>query len=102
MIFRVRKEGDTMEGKIQTACANVIVAIQELDSGDGDSQAFPNIESSKKQSNEKYKFDVFISYSHKNPSHAKTLLETFNKIDPNCKVFYDRSSLTTGKLIQTI
>lgn len=91
-----------MEGKIQTACANVIVAIQELDTVDGDSQGFPNVESSNKQSNEKYEFDVFISYSHKNPSHAKTLLEMFNKIDPTCKVFYDRSSLTTGKLILII
>ena len=45
---------------------------------------------------DKFKYDVFISYSHKNPDQAEALLQAFKEIDENVKVFYDRSALTTG------
>ena len=48
------------------------------------------------QQSDKFDYDVFISYSHKNPSHAESLLECFKSVDRSCKVFYDRSALTTG------
>ncbi|XP_060564379.1 uncharacterized protein LOC132723632 [Ruditapes philippinarum] len=90
---RVRKDGDTTVGKIQSACKNIIMSIEQHDSGDIKQSA---LETNNKQQNDKFEFDVFISYSHKNPHHAETLLESFNSIDADCKVFYDRSALTTG------
>ncbi|XP_053381055.1 uncharacterized protein LOC123529545 [Mercenaria mercenaria] len=91
---RVRKESDTTDGKIQSACGNIILAIEQH--GDNKTPMPPSADTNNEQQNDKFEFDVFISYSHKNPVHAETLLETFNKIDPDLKVFYDRSALTTG------
>lgn len=45
---------------------------------------------------EKFEYDVFISYSHRNPTQAEQLLKIFNEIDSEVKVFYDRSELTAG------
>lgn len=94
--YRVRKDGDTTEGKIMSACGNIVLAIEEHDSGDGNTA--PVSATDKAESKEKFNFDVFISYSHKNPAHAEKLLESFNKLDPSFKVFYDRSALTTGNI----
>lgn len=44
----------------------------------------------------KFDYDVFISYSHKNPEHAEKMLKTIADMDPGLRVFYDRSELTTG------
>jgi hypothetical protein len=72
------------------------MSIEQHDSGDIKQSA---LETNNKQQNDKFEFDVFISYSHKNPHHAETLLESFNSIDADCKVFYDRSALTTGTFL---
>jgi len=41
-------------------------------------------------------YDVFISYSHRNLAAAKVFLETFQKLSPELKVFFDYDALKTG------
>ena len=94
---RLRKEGDTVNGKLKQACKQVMHAISnnESDTGNVDSKF-------KKEDNcvEKFEYDVFVSYSHKNPSEAETMLKIFADLDPKVKVFYDRSELVMGELFR--
>lgn len=41
-------------------------------------------------------YDVFISYSHQNKTHADKLLETLSSVDPDLKIFVDTAGLNTG------
>ncbi|XP_052768889.1 uncharacterized protein LOC128209084 [Mya arenaria] len=90
---RIRKEGDTTHDKIREACSMV---IESLDKQPSDAATSKTIIEAKLQSAEKFQYDVFISYSHRNPQQAELMLEIFKHIDPLIKVFYDRSALTTG------
>ena len=72
-----------MKVKVKEACKTVLT--KEIKS---------SVESA---SNQAHKYDVFISYSHKNPDQAKELLQRFETECPDMRVFYDRSELTTGK-----
>ena len=47
-----------------------------------------------------HKYDVFISYAHKNLASAKVFVDTFQKLNPKLKLFFDYDSLKTGKIIQ--
>ena len=93
----MRKEGDSAEEKLSSACTTIVENIDDplLTPSVGEiiqykQQLTPSVEDSK------FKYDVFISYSHKNPDQAEALLQAFKEIDENVKVFYDRSALTTG------
>ncbi|KAL4237274.1 hypothetical protein ACF0H5_001993 [Mactra antiquata] len=88
---RVRKEGETWNEKVKSACSIVVKDVQKAD----DMRLDTAITDSE-DSNEKHTYDVFISYSHKNPTHAEKLLQSFSDVDRSIKVFYDRSALTTG------
>lgn len=94
LFCRVRKEGDTTEEKLKSACGNVLLALEDQ-TPELAEQAVSDPET--KPDKDKYQFDVFISYSHKTPDKAEKLLATFKSIVPTIKVFYDRSALTTGK-----
>ena len=43
-------------------------------------------------------YDVFISYSHRNLAAAKLFLDTFQKLNPDLKVFFDYDALKTGNV----
>ena len=96
-VFRVRKEGDSADQKLSSACTKIVEKLDDtlLTPSGGDTiqykqQLTPSVEA------EKFKYDVFISYSHKNPDQAEAFLQAFKEIDETVKVFYDRSALTTG------
>ena len=46
-------------------------------------------------------YDIFISYAHRTPAEASRLHKTLLDLDPNLKIFLDRSELKTGN-IQTL
>ena len=95
--FRVRKEGETTEDKLSSACSNLVAQIDDplLTPGTAESIKYKPV--SPAVETEKFQYDVFISYSHKNPEQAEALLQAFAEVDKTVKVFYDRSALTTGK-----
>ena len=41
-------------------------------------------------------YDVFISYSHQNKTHADKVLETLMSLAPDLKIFIDTAGLNTG------
>ena len=92
--YRIRKEGDTADGKIKQACGIVLTSLDDHPANT--EEAKTDFLQAKQQKAEKAQFDVFISYSHRNPQQAEEMLETFKQVDTNTKVFYDRSALTTG------
>ena len=53
-----------------------------------------DVKSHKKSS--KLVFDVFISYSHRNVTKAKVLLEQLKQVNPDLKIFFDYEELKTG------
>ncbi|WAR19248.1 hypothetical protein MAR_001086 [Mya arenaria] len=83
----------TLPSYMGLACSMV---IESLDKQPSDAATSKTIIEAKLQSAEKFQYDVFISYSHRNPQQAELMLEIFKHIDPLIKVFYDRSALTTG------
>ena len=93
---RERKEGDNTILKIGNACSTVLTSITEkhedLEVSEGVTKSLAKAD--------KFKYDVFISYSHKNPKEAEMLLKIFGEVDDCVKVFYDRSALTTGNSIK--
>lgn len=95
----MRREGDSTEEKLSSACSIIIEQIDDptLTPAKGDTikykqQLTPAVEDNR------FQYDVFISYSHKNPDQAEALLQAFKEINDKVKVFYDRSALTTGRL----
>lgn len=50
----------------------------------------------KTKTTETLNYDVFISYSHQNRSHADKVLQTLKSLDPDLKIFIDTSGLNTG------
>ena len=46
----------------------------------------------------KVKYDVFISYCHKDGAKAATILEIFEQAHPEWKIFFDRVELKTGRM----
>ncbi|XP_062596636.1 uncharacterized protein LOC134258086, partial [Saccostrea cucullata] len=85
---RVRKEGDTAEGKMAAACVQLSLTEPEEEE---------NVDSEKE---DQFKNDVFISYAHKNPTEAHSLLDEFEKQFPELDVFFDREDLQVGGLWQ--
>ena len=49
-----------------------------------------------KVSNTSAVYDVFISYAHKTPKEANKMYENLLDLEPELKVFLDRSVLRTG------
>ena len=54
------------------------------------------LDSAVTQANTRLSYDVFISYSHQNKTHADKLLETLSSVDPDLKIFIDTAGLNTG------
>ena len=44
-------------------------------------------------------YDVFISYSHQDSEKANKFVDTFQKIAPELKLFFDVQELKTGRLL---
>lgn len=47
-------------------------------------------------------YDVFISYSHQNKTHANKVLETLKSLAPDLRIFIDTAGLNTGTSWQQI
>lgn len=47
-------------------------------------------------------YDVFISYSHQNKTHANKVLETLKSLEPDLRIFIDTAGLNTGTSWQQI
>ncbi|VDH98627.1 Hypothetical predicted protein [Mytilus galloprovincialis] len=88
---RVRKEGDVIDIKIDTACSLVMnpTSSNPVNPLDANGDA------------EKFNYDVFISYSHRQPKQAEKLLNDMTVANSDLKIFFDRSELTMGNMWQT-
>ena len=95
----MRKEGDSTEEKLSVACSKIVSQLDDplLTPGNGDSIQYKIKQLTPTTEEAKFKYDVFISYSHRDPAQAEALLQAFAEIDEMVKVFYDRSALTTGE-----
>nr|KAG5685786.1 hypothetical protein BaRGS_019849 [Batillaria attramentaria] len=49
---------------------------------------------------DKKKYDVFISYAHRTPVEANRVHQALLDIDPDLRIFFDKSELTTGNIWQ--
>lgn len=47
-------------------------------------------------------YDVFISYSHQNKTHANKVMETLKSLAPDLTIFIDTAGLNTGTSWQQI
>ena len=47
-------------------------------------------------------YDIFISYSHQNKTHANKVLETLKSLAPDLTIFIDTAGLNTGTSWQQI
>ena len=47
-------------------------------------------------------YDVFISYSHQNKTHANKVLEALKSLEPDLRIFIDTAGLNTGTSWQQI
>ena len=52
-----------------------------------------------KQENDNQRYDVFISYSHKQEPTATHFLSLLEERDPKLKIFFDRTGLKTGNVL---
>lgn len=94
---RVRKQGEVAEQKIFLACT---LLIKALDRGD-QTDSKPNPEGDQKQiMGDKKKYDVFISYAHKTPVDANRVHHGLLDINPDLRIFLDKSELMTGNIWQ--
>jgi hypothetical protein len=93
LLCRNLKENDNTYIKIKEACQSLTTTLEDQPTNQGAvspfSQQVPSGDGEKS-------YDVFLSYSHRNPAHAETFLQLFADLAPNLKVFYDRSELTAG------
>lgn len=85
----MRKEGDVIDIKIDTACSLVMnpTSSNPVNPLDANGDA------------EKFNYDVFISYSHRQPKQAEKLLNDMTVANSDLKIFFDRSELTMGKIL---
>ncbi|XP_067680126.1 uncharacterized protein [Haliotis asinina] len=88
---RQRKEGEVTETLIKQACITILCSVPESD---------PSKDNSKPALPSRTTYDVFISYSHRDPTPAQTLLQCLQEQDSTLSVFFDRSELKTGSLWQ--
>ncbi|XP_071079960.1 uncharacterized protein [Haliotis cracherodii] len=88
---RQRKEGEVTEILIKQACITILSSVPESDQPKDNS--VPTLPA-------RTTYDVFISYSHQDPTPAQTLLQCLQEQDSTLSVFFDRSELTTGSLWQ--
>ena len=102
--YRVRKEGDSTEEKLTVACSDIVSKLDDtlLSPGTGGTIQYKIKQLTPITNEARFKYDVFISYSHKDPQQAEALLQAFGEIDEMVRVFYDRSELTTGWLHKSI
>ena len=77
---------DYNEEKVKAACTSLVEQVKAEKSG---------------HTHSKQKYDVFISYCHRNLSTATLLLEAIKETGPELKVFFDYDELKTGKKRQT-
>jgi hypothetical protein len=83
---RIRKEGDVLDVKINQACTFVInPSLSKSQNTDDEDPA------------ERFQYDIFISYSHKHPKQAQTMIKMITEANPDLKIFFDRSELTMGR-----
>ncbi|XP_068703080.1 uncharacterized protein [Montipora foliosa] len=73
--------------KIRTASDNVAESLVKPSQKDVASSAAMQVNS---------RYDVFISYSHQNKTHADKLLAILRSVDPDLKIFIDSAGLNTG------
>ncbi|XP_033734725.1 uncharacterized protein LOC117323550 [Pecten maximus] len=94
---RIRKETDNEESKIQHACSILVEKISnpEQDAEDDKTNVL-DLPGPTRTKN----YDVFISYSHKNPDQAGDVLKELLGSKPEPKIFFDRSELTMGSMWQ--
>ncbi|XP_046575600.1 uncharacterized protein LOC124283651 isoform X2 [Haliotis rubra] len=88
---RQRKEGEVTKTLIKQACITILSSVPESDQTKDNSKPEPP---------SKTTYDVFISYSHRDPTPAQTLLQCLQEQDSTLSVFFDRSELKTGSLWQ--
>ena len=86
LTFTCRPKDDQ---KIKTASHNVAESLIKP-------QEDLPLDSAVTQANTRLSYDVFISYSHQNKTHADKLLETLSSVDPDLKIFIDTAGLNTG------
>ncbi|KAK7104240.1 uncharacterized protein [Littorina saxatilis] len=103
---RVRKEGETAEEKMLTACTMLIKEIDKdkflspRKSPHSDSKSVVSSTAASKTTQPSKAYDIFISYSHRNPKEVFKLYENLLDLDPDLCVFLDRSELNTGNIWQ--
>ncbi|XP_046575598.1 uncharacterized protein LOC124283650 [Haliotis rubra] len=88
---RQRKEGEVTKTLIKQACITILSSVPESDQTKDNSKPEPPSRTT---------YDVFISYSHRDPTPAQTLLQCLQEQDSTLSVFFDRSELKTGSLWQ--
>ncbi|XP_069116423.1 uncharacterized protein [Argopecten irradians] len=94
---RVRKETDTEEMKIQDACSLLLTKLSNPEEDTETAQT--NILDLPGPARTK-NYDIFISYSHKNPEPAGDVLKELLGAKPEPRIFFDRSELTMGSMWQ--
>ncbi|XP_012942474.1 uncharacterized protein LOC101852264 [Aplysia californica] len=93
---RARYDGETVEGKITSACAELVTTLHTdtVTSDPADDQGDVSVVK------ESPIYDVFVSYSHRNPEMARALVELMGRKYPELYVFFDRSELKSGNVWQ--
>ncbi|KAK7480324.1 hypothetical protein BaRGS_00028371 [Batillaria attramentaria] len=94
---RVRKEGEVAEQKIYLACS---MLIKSLDKDDQKLMKAAEKDDGAPAIVDKKKYDVFISYAHRTPVEANRVHQALLDIDPDLRIFFDKSELTTGNIWQ--
>lgn len=81
----MRKKGEEVDIKVNQACSLLMNPSSENPDKDDDVMT-----------EERFDYDVFISYSHKKPQEAEDLLVILSSGNSDLKIFFDRSELTMG------
>ena len=108
-IARVRKKGEVAEQLLAAACLMLVKALDQDQQQQQQQQQEQREQSGqrarskgrKREVTEDGAYDIFISYAHRTPAEASRLHKTLLDLDPNLKIFLDRSELKTGN-IQTL
>ena len=80
LLFHIYRQRE--DEQIAFACSSLLEQIASNQEGEG----------------KNLKYDVFISYSHRNQTQANTVRETLQNQDKDLKVFFDSEELKTGTL----
>ncbi|GFN81164.1 collagen alpha-6(vi) chain [Plakobranchus ocellatus] len=102
---KVRKENETAEALLEGACKNLIQSLSDVST-----QAALDVSNSSSelnssstdllQANKIKKYDVLISYSHRNREEPSKFFKILKEKYPDLNVFFDQSELKAGNLWQ--